>query len=231
MRLVVCDGNRILSEALANALEVRDNGLSAVAVSAADECITAVGRYQPDVCILDVHLPEIADGLQAIREICSRFPDTAVVVVGDASDPGTLAEARKLGVIGFLAKSRSVSSIADALHRIASGRPVFDPVLHTASHWDPPFALTPREAEVLRRIAAGQYTPQMAYEMDIAISTLRTYVKNVFAKIGVHSRLEAAAFARRANLLGAIPSPRLPPEDQQNILPSVYQGDDERGSP
>jgi len=231
MRLVICDGNRILSEALADALKVRDDELSAVAVSAADECIAAVGSYRPDVCVLDVHLPEIDDGLHAIREICSRFPDTAVVVAGDASDPGTLAKARKLGIIGFLAKSRSVSGIADALHRIASGQPVFDPVPHTASHRDPPFVLTPREEEVLRRIAVGQNTRQMAHEMNIATSTLRTYVKNVFAKIGVHTRLEAAAFARRANLLDAIPSPRLPPQDQQNILPSAYQGDDERGSP
>jgi hypothetical protein len=57
-----------------------------------------------------------------------------------------------------LLKSRSVSGIADALHRIASGQPVFDPVPNTASHWDPPFVLTPREAEVLRRIAVGQHT-------------------------------------------------------------------------
>src|ERR1700739_3038854 len=157
MRLVICDGNRILSEALADALKVRDDELSAVAVSTADECIAAVGDYRPDVCVLDVHLPEIADGLHAIREICSRFPDTAVVVAGDASDPGTLAKARQLGTIGFLAKSRSVSGIADALHRIASGQPVFDPVPHGASHRDPPFVLTPREEEVLRRIAVGQH--------------------------------------------------------------------------
>jgi DNA-binding CsgD family transcriptional regulator len=74
--------------------------------------------------------------------------------------------------------------------------------------------LTPREAEVLRRIAVGQDTGQMASEMDIAISTLRTYIKNVFAKLGVHSRLEAAAVASRANLLDEVAPPRLPPQKQ-----------------
>lgn len=72
-----------------------------------------------------------------------------------------------------------------------------------------------------RRIAVGQDTRHMTREMDIAVSTLRTYIKNVFAKIGVHSRLEAAAVARRANLLGEIPSPQSSPHDQQDILPSV----------
>ncbi len=60
---------------------------------------------------------------------------------------------------------------------------------------------------MLHRIAAGQHTRQMAGEMNIAVSTLRTYVKNVFAKLGVHNRLEAGAVASRANLIGeATPS-------------------------
>lgn len=226
MRLVICDENRILSEALAAALKAHDHDLNAVAVTTADECIAAVGSYAPDVCVLDVRLPEIADGLDVIREIRSRFPDTAVVVACDASDPSTLAKAREVGIAGFLAKSRSVSGVADALHRIASGQPVFDPVPRTTSRPAPPSVLSPREAEVLRRIAAGQHTRQMADEMNISVSTLRTYVKNVFAKIGVHSRLEAAAVARRANLLGEIPPPQLPPQGQQNILPSAQPGDE-----
>jgi two-component system nitrate/nitrite response regulator NarL len=203
MRLVICDGNQILSEALADALE-GDHELSAVAVTTADECVAAVGSYMPDTCVLEVRLPETADGLRLISEIRNRFPDTAVVVASDASDPSTVAKAKDLGIAGFLAKSRSVSEVADALRRIMSGQPVFDPMPHTASHRDPSFLLTPREAEVLRRIAVGQDTRQMASEMDIAISTLRTYIKNVFAKLGVHSRLEAAAVASRANLLDEV---------------------------
>lgn len=219
MRLVICDGNRILAEALADALE-GEHELKAVAAATVDECVAAVGGYMPDMCVLDVRLPETTDGLNLITEIRSRFPDTAVVVAS-ASDPGTVAKARALGVTGFLAKSRSVSQVADALRRIASGEPVFDPVRHAAPHRDPSFALTRREAEVLRRIAAGQSTAQMACEMNIATSTLRTYIKNIFAKMGVHSRLAAAAVARRADLLGDIPPPRLSPEDQRSVFPSV----------
>ena len=57
--------------------------------------------------------------------------------------------------------------------------------------------LTPRETQVLQRIAAGQSTGQMAREMDVATSTLRSYIKNILAKLGVHSRLQAAAIASR----------------------------------
>ena len=206
--MVISGENRILSEALADALGSCDYDLKAVAVTAADECIAAAGSYAPDVCVLEGRLLEAADGLHLIEEIRSRFPGTAVVVFSAASDPRILAKARKAGITGFLAKSRSVSEIADALHKIASGQPVFDPVPHAASRPSTPFVLTPREAEVLHRIADGQDTRQMAHEMDIAVSTLRTYVKNVFAELRVHSRLEAAAAARRANLPGEIPPPR-----------------------
>lgn len=221
MRLVICDGNRILSESLPAALESCDHGLKAVAVTTAGECIAAVASYVPDVCVLDVRLPEAAVGLRLIDEIRSRFPGTRIVVFSAASDPGILAKARKAGIAGFLAKSRSVREIADVLHEIAAGQMVFDPVPLPASRQPPPFVLTPREAEVLHRIVAGQDTRQMAYEMNIAISTLRTYIKNVFAKIGVHSRLEAAAVARRANLPYQVPPPRLPPKEEQNIFLSV----------
>lgn len=226
MRLIICDGNRILSEALAIALAARDHELNAVPVTTADECVSLVGSYRPEVCVLDLHLPEIADGLHVIREICSQFPDTAVVAVGDGGDPSTLAKARQEGIRGFLARSRSVSELAEALWRITSGEQVFDSVPRAAWRPAPRFELTPREAEVLRRIADGQQTRQMACEMNIAISTLRSHVRNVFAKMGVHSRLEAAAAARGTHQVKETPSPRMPSEDQQSILSSAQPGEE-----
>jgi DNA-binding NarL/FixJ family response regulator len=222
MRLVICDGNRIFSEALAAALEAHDHGVTALATSTPDDCIAAVASYPAQLCMLDLYLPKAQDGLEVIRQIRNRSPDTAVVVISEISDADIWVRVRTLGIAGFLNKNRNVSEVADALHRIARGQPTFDSVPSpAASPPTTPFVLTPREAEVLRRIAAGQHTRQMAREMDIAVSTLRTYVKNVFAKLGVHSRLEAAAVATRANLLGEIPSPRLSRQDEQSILPSV----------
>jgi two-component system, NarL family, nitrate/nitrite response regulator NarL len=219
--LVICDGNRILGEALAAALEARDREVSAVATSTADDCVAAVSSCRPDICVLDPHLSEAEEGLRVIREIRDRCPGVAVLVVSDVRDPAILAQARRLGIAGFLGKNRSVSQLADALDKVAGGQPVFDPVPVGASHPTVPFVLTPREAEVLRRIGAGQHTRQMSREMNIATSTLRTYVKNVFAKLGVHSRLEAAAVASRANLLGEISARPLAASDQQKFLHSA----------
>jgi len=219
MRLVICDRNRILSEALAATLEARDRDITAVATSTAEGCTAAVSHPRPDICVLDPHLPAAEDGLRLIREIRNRCPDLAVVVLSNVSDPAVCAQARKLGVAGFLSKNRSVSQVADALRMIAAGEPAFDPAPRGAPRPQAPFALTPREEEVLRRIAAGQHTRQMAAEMDIAVSTLRTYVKNVLAKLGVHSRIEAAAIASQADLRGEITVQ--PQPGQQTVLHSA----------
>ncbi len=203
MHVVICDGNRILGEALAAALEACDREVTAVATSTADDCIASITRNEAEVCVLDPHLPEVPDCLQVIRKIRNSCPGTALVLVSDPSQAMPQVQARELGLAGLLGKNRSVSQVAEALHAIVAGQPAFDRVPQNgASRPAAPSALTPRESEVLRRIAAGQHTQQMATEMNIATSTLRTYVKNLFAKLGVHSRLEAAAVASRADLLG-----------------------------
>jgi two-component system nitrate/nitrite response regulator NarL len=206
MRLVLCDDNRILGDALAAALAACGHQIVAVTTSVAAG-IAAVGEHDPDACVLDLRFPGDEDGLTAVRAIRLRYPDTAVMILSGASDPVAMWEARQLGVAGFLRKDQSVCYITRALDVVASGGAVFDPTLASnggmaASRRARPLTeLTPREREVLRRIVAGQSTGQMVTEMNIATSTLRTYVKNLLAKLGTHSRLQAAAVASREGLL------------------------------
>ena len=182
VRVVICDSNRLLREALAAALEICDDDVTAVAAGSAGDCIAAIVRDDAEVCVLDPHLPGAGNSVDVIRKIRSSCPAAAVVVISELSAALTWAQARELGIAGVLGKNRSVSDIAQMLHRIV----------------------------------AGQHTQQMAREMNIAISTLRTYIKNVFAKLGVHSRLEAAACASRAELPDEIPARPVSPQHQQD---------------
>jgi DNA-binding NarL/FixJ family response regulator len=169
--------------------------------------IAEVETHRPDACMLDLRFPNPPDGLGAARVIRKRFPETAVLLLSGITDPAILAEAARIGVVGFLRKDQYVDYIAGALDVIASGGVVFDPI-QAPQAWSsamrsycPSRDLTSREKEVLRRIMAGQSTGQMCREMNVATSTLRTYVKNMLAKLGVHTRLEAAVLATRENLL------------------------------
>jgi two-component system nitrate/nitrite response regulator NarL len=124
------------------------------------------------------------------------------------ADPAIVAEATRIGVAGVLRKDQSVDHLAGALDVIASGGTVYGP-LQIRLGWSPGMRrcypardLTLREKEVLRRIMAGQSTREMSREMNVAASTLRTYVKSMLAKLGAHTRLEAVVLATRENLLG-----------------------------
>jgi two-component system, NarL family, nitrate/nitrite response regulator NarL len=211
MRLVLCDDNRILCEALASVLQARGHRILAIATSAAD-AVTAVARHRPDACLLDLRFPD-GSGLDAARAIRRGQPDTKILVLSCLADPSAVSEAKKMGVAGFLRKDLKAHSIIDALDVIGAGGTVFSRKYSgQAGRGDtsasPPEdllgALTPRETQVLRRIVAGQGTGQMAREMDLATSTLRSYIKSILAKLGAHSRLQAAAIASRAGQLPAI---------------------------
>jgi DNA-binding NarL/FixJ family response regulator len=202
MRLVLCDRNRIFCEALALVLEARGHQALAIALTA-DAGVAAVATHQPDACLMDLHFPHGGDGLNAVRVIRDRYPETAVLVMSDLSDPATSSAARQLGVTGFLSKDQELDQVAAALDTIAAERmalaagssPGPDSGPGPQRPADLLSRLTPRETEVLRRIAAGQDTKTMVREMNVTTGTLRTYVKNVLAKLGAHSRLEAAALA------------------------------------
>lgn len=206
MRLVLCDDNRILCHALSVALEWRGHRVLATATTTVLG-IAAVAEHQPDVCLLDLRFPDPPDGLGAARVIRQRYPGTAVLLLSGLIDPAVRSEAMRVGVVGYLRKDQNVDHVADALDVIASGGVIFDSMLTPGScpaprrRTRPGYLLTSREQDVLRRMVAGQSTTQMSREMNIEVSTLRTYVKNVLAKLGVHSRLQAAALANREHLL------------------------------
>lgn len=206
MRLVLCDDNRILCEALGVALGGRGHQVLATA-NTTRQGIAAVAERQPDACLLDLRFPSPPGGLEAAQIIRRRHPGTAVVVLSGVIDPAVRSEAMRVGVAGFLRKDQNVAHIADALDVIASGGVVFDsmltarPVPGASQRACPVSVLTPREKEVLRRMVAGQSTTEMSREMRIEVSTLRTYVKNVLTKLGAHSRLQATALAVREQLL------------------------------
>lgn len=203
MRLVLCDDNRILCEALASILKARGHSVLAIATSATDS-IAAVAANRPDACLLDLRFPD-GSGLDVARTIRRSHPDTKIVVLSCVTDPAVMSEAKKIGVVGFLRKDQKSETLAGALEVISAGRVAFDPGssrqpngrTRPSPQEDMLRELTPRENQVLRRIVAGQSTGQMAREMKIATSTLRSHIGSMLTKLGAHSRVEAAAIASR----------------------------------
>jgi DNA-binding NarL/FixJ family response regulator len=212
MRLVLCDDQQILGDALAAALAAKGHDVLAVTTTAAAG-VAAVAAHRPDVCVLDVLFPEEQDGLYGARTICQHHPSTRVLLISGTCDPRLLAEAAQLGVAGFVSKAKDVDEIAAALDVVAAGGVVFDlgtvraagrPRSQGSGH--PLDALSPREREILARIVAGNSTQLMAGAMGITTGTVRMYVRGVLTKLGAHSRLQVAAMAHRHGWLGLLAS-------------------------
>ena len=208
MKLVICDHQRILAEALAAALGACGHQVLAVTTTVADG-LSAVSGGTPDVCLLELKLGDQLGGLDAARAIHQWYPDTKVLVLSEVTDPETLSQVKSSGAVGFLNKDLSVDQIAAALDVIAAGGRVLGPgLLRVRSRGtarpepgSPLDKLSPREKEIVTRIVRGESTRQMSFAMSVTAETVRTYVKE---RAGQARGAQPTA-ARRSGQPGRLP--------------------------
>lgn len=200
MRIIVCDDHRLFAEALATVLESAGHEVRTATVPA--DAVAAVRREPFDIAVMDFYFPAVGTSLEACRAIRESSPDTAVLILTADIPESAVRDGIGCGVAGFSRKDQDVAHLLDAIERIGRGHAVIDPkLLQRAFAPDAsPEAtllrfLTPRELEVLERLVHGESTRQIAAAMFITYSTARTHIQSVLTKLGVHSRLEAAAFA------------------------------------
>jgi DNA-binding NarL/FixJ family response regulator len=170
-----------------------------------DEAIAAIRRLQPDVVLVDVHMPG-GGGVTVIRNVLETHPDTKFLVLSVSDSPEDVIAMIRAGARGYVTKSIAPAELADAVKRVADGDAVFSPrlagfvldafggAISPAS--DPELdQLTPREKEVLRLIARGLAYKQVARKLNISIKTVETHVSSVLRKLQLSSRHELARWA------------------------------------
>lgn len=183
--------------------EARD-GLSAVAEAE---------RHRPDVAVIDAHLPN-CDGTRATALITERVPQCRVLVVNGETEDRTLISLIEAGASGVVTKDGPLEDLIDAtraVHRdemripVGRLRPLIQSLVRRRRDQDEAFrlasTLTRRERQVLALLADGAQNDLIAQRLVISPQTARTHVQNLLSKLGVHSRLEAAAYVTRTRLL------------------------------
>jgi DNA-binding NarL/FixJ family response regulator len=204
IRVALVDAHRMFTQALQGLL-AREPGIDPVGAAASvEEALDLTERTQPDVVLMDVELPG-ADGVDATLELARRRPETAVVIVTSQDDPEVLAEAMRAGARGFVLKTRAVEDLvgiirqASVIGGVRRGIALTHVGGPTSARARPPGAppggLTEREMDVLRELAAGRSTEQVATALFISVLTVRSHVKSILAKLGAHSKLEAVTYA------------------------------------
>ena len=200
MRLLVCDDHRLLLEALSMALADKGHWVVATALDP-DEAVEAAREHHPDVCLLDVNFPS-CNGLNAIRRIHAVSADTKVVIFSGTTSAALVADAIAQGAQGFVGKEKPIAVVIEAAELANQGYLAIDPLLLRAAlrpslRGDDPLwvlkFLTEREWQVMRCLIDGLSTQEIADRLGVQRSTARTHVQNLLIKLGVHSRLQAAA--------------------------------------
>jgi len=221
LRIVVADDQRAVREALATVLDT-EPGFEVVGLAAdGGEAVELAHRFYPDVVLMDLRMP-IVDGVTATGRVATELPDVKVVVLTTFADDASILAALEAGASGFLTKDAGREQIALAIRSAAAGQTVLDPIVQASllraasspgAATSPtlsesaalPNDLTPREADVLRAIAAGHSNAEIAAELFISEVTVKSHINHLFAKISARSRAEAVRFAYDHGL--ASPSP------------------------
>ncbi|WP_244894076.1 response regulator [Planobispora rosea] len=212
VRVVVADDQTVVREGLVLLLGLLP-GVEVVGVAAdGEEAVRAAEAARPDVVLMDLRMPRV-DGVEATGRIRSSCPEVQVLVLTTYSDDESVFAAIRAGARGYLTKDTDAEGLAFALSVVAEGRAQFDPEVQrrlaeaatgavTGSRRASrlPDGLTPREAEVLRLIAAGRSNGEIAGELFISEATVKTHINNLFAKAGLRDRAQAVTYAFRNGL-------------------------------
>jgi DNA-binding NarL/FixJ family response regulator len=200
MRVVIADDAPLVREGVARLLA--ENGVEVVdQVGDAANLLDRVSTLHPDVALVDIRMPptHTDEGLRAAREIRSRYPGTAVLVLSQHLEPEyalQLVEERPVRV-GYLMKERvgRVEQLLDAVRRVAAGecvvdRAVVDELLARRRRADPLAELTSREREILALMAEGRSNQGICRTLWLSQKTVETHIRSAFAKLGIEAAPE-----------------------------------------
>jgi two-component system NarL family response regulator len=207
--VIIADDHELFRKALVLTLE--DAGMNIIeTVSSGQHAIEVTINHKPDILILDVVMPEL-DGLAALSTIKYLVPETRVIVISSIAEPEYLSRAGELGADAFFSKGVSSELLIGTIKSLASGDDVdfhFEetsepskptiPCIHVSSQNSSETIshdLTNQEIVVLSLIALGHDTRSILDQLCISNNTLKTHLRNVYTKIGVSDRTQAAVWA------------------------------------
>ncbi|MFE3521043.1 response regulator [Streptomyces sp. NPDC059161] len=173
--------------------------------------LTRAPALRPDVAVLDIRLPD-GDGITVCRELRSRMPELACLMLTSFDDDDALLDAIMAGAAGYVLKLIKGSDLIEAVRTVASGQSMLDPATTArlmstlrgpdkdSTHEDPRLAgLSERERRILDLIGEGMTNRQIGHRLYLSEKTVKNHVSRLLAKLGVERRIQAAVLATRFN--------------------------------
>jgi two-component system, NarL family, response regulator DevR len=205
IRVFLLDDHEVVRRGVRDLLEAEGDIEVVGEAGTAEEALTRIPATSPQVAVLDVRLPD-GSGVEVCREIRSRHPEVACLMLTSFSDDEALFEAIMAGAAGYVLKQIRGGDLIESVRRVAAGDSLLDPKvtarvlarLRTGPDEDPRLAsLTVRERDILAALADGLSNRQIADRLYLAEKTVKNYVSTLLMKLGMARRTEAAVYAAR----------------------------------
>lgn len=198
------DDHEVVREGLRHLLEAEDDMAVVGEAATATEALARIPELKPRVAVLDVRLPD-GNGVEVCREVRSRHHDIACLMLTSFSDDEAVFDAIMAGASGYVLKEVRGSDLITDIRKVAAGHSLLDPELtsrvmarmRSQKSEDRTDQLTPQEQRILDLIAEGLTNRQIAENMYLSEKTVKNYVSNLLAKLGMSRRTEAAVYAVR----------------------------------
>lgn len=209
IKVMIADDHSMIREGLKQLLELEGNFEVIAEANDGEECLQIVNTLNPDVLLLDINMPK-KNGLEVLRELKSRKSKMKVLVLTVHNEVEYLIKAMDIGINGYLLKDSESAKLKKAILTVIRGetyiQPDLIPMLNSKmksmkNDRDKLDSLTRRELDVLKNLSVGMYNKEIATKLDISERTVKNHVSNIFKKIGVSDRTQAAVFAIRNNLV------------------------------
>jgi len=206
IRVMLVDDHTMVRRGLATFLKVFDDLELAGEAANGEDAIQLCAQIRPDVVLMDMVMPDM-DGVTATHAIRQQFPEVQVIALTSFKDRELVQDALQAGAIGYLLKDVSADELAQAIRAAHAGRATLSSeaaqalVQAAAQPPTPGHDLTERERDVLALLVEGLNNRQIADNLVVSPSTIKSHVSHILAKLGVASRTEAAALAVRHRLV------------------------------
>jgi DNA-binding NarL/FixJ family response regulator len=205
IRVAIADDHRVVRVGLQQLLATFDDVELAGAAEGGEAAVALCKEERPDVLLLDLSMPDL-DGVEVTRRLVGGASETRIVVFTSFSDRERIVQALDAGAIGYLLKDAEPDQIHEAIRAAARGEAPLAPkaaaaLLAERSTRAPEVELTAREREVLSLVVAGLANKQIARRLGISEKTVKGHLTNLFQRIGVADRTQAALWAERTGAL------------------------------
>ncbi|MEW6402254.1 MAG: response regulator transcription factor [Chloroflexota bacterium] len=206
LKILIADDHQIVRRGLRMTLDAEDDMKVVAEASDGGEVPALVKKHKPDVVLLDLQMPE-QNGIETLKQLRPDFPDLPVLILTSFSDDARLHAALRAGASGFLLKEMDGDDLLEAIRGAAKGKPQLHPeiakrLMARAPMPEDPFeSLTERERDILKHVARGLSNKEIALQLVLTEMTVKGYVSDVLAKLGVSDRTQAALMAVRYGLV------------------------------